>query len=166
MKFALWKEKTASTGLSVGLVKRYSSAATGSEESSASPGMKGLQPVSPCPAGSWVAQPHRAKGSAPRSAPRRSVAGRSSCRAAVARADDDRSPRETAACVGDRPLQDAGEILPLALDAERGKAERFVEDLGLVAQRDVREAPAPSRHTMPAPMPPIGKAIRSRFSPV
>ena len=40
-----WKEKTASMGASLGLVKRYSNAATGRLELSAPPGVKGLQPV-------------------------------------------------------------------------------------------------------------------------
>ena len=45
MKFLALNEKTASSGWLVVLMKRYSRAATGRLESSASPGSKGLQPV-------------------------------------------------------------------------------------------------------------------------
>ena len=58
MKCMAWNEKTASTGLLVRLTKRYSTAATGRLEASASPGMKGLQPVASTAtgmAGSWRA---------------------------------------------------------------------------------------------------------------
>src|SRR4029077_11186876 len=44
-KFLAWKEKTASTAVVLRLVKRYSSAATGRDESSSWPGSNGLQPV-------------------------------------------------------------------------------------------------------------------------
>ncbi len=61
----------------------------------------------------------------------------------VSRADEDRfSPGKQRLAPGNRSLQDAGEILPLALDADRGEAERLVEDFGAVAQREVREIPA------------------------
>ena len=45
MKFLALKENTASTGLLLRLVNRYSNAATGRLELSGSPGSNGLQPV-------------------------------------------------------------------------------------------------------------------------
>jgi hypothetical protein len=46
MKLRALNEKTARSGWSEVLVKRYSSAPAGSDEPSASGGVKGLQPVS------------------------------------------------------------------------------------------------------------------------
>ncbi len=65
-----------------------------------------------------------------------------------------------------RPLDHAGDLLRPS-DRDRGEESGLVLDVRLVADRDVGEArPEPSRQIIPAPMPPMGKAIWSRCSPL
>jgi hypothetical protein len=120
MKFALWKEKTARTGRSERFAKRYSSAATGSEESSAFPGMNGLHPVRSTSSGiaEWRRLTLRRE-----SAPE---AGLLEARQTVAPGGRRFPTRRRRFSQGKSGLrrgrgpQDAGEMPALALDRERG----------------------------------------------
>ena len=145
MKFALWNEKTASTGLLGAIDEAILQRRHRQRRIVRIPGYEGA------PSGEIhvqrdlrVAETHPREGKArlePRLLEARQSVAPGGC--AASRADDDRfSPGKQRLASGNRSLQDAGEIPPLALDAERGKAERFVEHLGVMAQREVREAPA------------------------
>ena len=137
MKFLALKENTASTGLSLRLVKRYSSAATGRLELSASPGSNGLQPVISTLSGTCgSASADHAKWKT--GAGRwhwRNGASRRWRRRAIARAGGPKS-----FLARHRTLQHARRRA-FAFDRDGRENARLVEHVGMVAQRDMREGP-------------------------
>jgi len=155
-------DQTASTGASVSLVKRYSSAATGRLAWSASLGSNGLQPVTATATGSAgsrnvnVPNGKRAAKLASRQRGRPKVV-------ALAPLPVPLWPNSFQPGTGPSSTRATGRS-PLTHSA--AKVIGSWKTSGRWRNETCESAPVPSRQSIPAPIPPSGKATRLSRSPV